>query len=99
MDYIDHNGSNIFIFDSLYDHVDTATKSAVKVICSISCYQMLPVPKQENPVDCGLNAISYATHLAYGRDPHKLTTHHFNHELMRRYLVKCLEQGHLTVFP
>ena len=50
-------------------------------------------------MDCSLYAIAYATHLAYGRDPYKLTTLHFNHELMRRHLVKYLEQGHLTEFP
>jgi len=59
---------------------------------------MLPVPKQEGPVDCGLYTTSYATHLAFGRDPHNFTTHHFNYELMRRHLVKYLEQGHRTEF-
>ena len=93
--------NNILIFDSLYDDVDAIIKSDVKKIFpeGISCYQMPPVPKQDGPVDCGLYAVSYATHKAYRRDPHKLTTHHFNHELMRHHLVKCFEQGHLTEFP
>ena len=50
-------------------------------------------------MDCGLYAITYATYLAYGKDPQCLTTHYFKQELMRYHLVKCLEQGHLTEFP
>jgi len=92
--------NKILIFDSLYDDFDTATKTAVKIIFP-ACYQIPLLPKQKGPMDCGLYAIAYATHLAYGRDPHKLTTRalHFNHELTRRHLVKHIEQGHLTEFP
>ena len=68
--------NKILIFDSLYDDDDAAIKSDVEKIFleGISCYQMPSVPKQEGPVDCGLYALSYAIHIAYGRDPHHLTT-------------------------
>ena len=49
-------------------------------------------------MDCGLYAVAYATYLAHGKDPQRLTTH-FKQELMRYHLVKCFEQGHLTEFP
>ena len=93
--------NHIFVFDSLYDNVDDATKNAVDRIFTGShlSYCTPPVPKQQGPVDCGLYAIAYAAYLAYGKDPCKLTTHHFKHETMRCHLVKCIEQGLLTDFP
>ena len=93
--------NHIFVFDSLYNNVDDATKNAVDRIFTGShlSYCVPPVPKQQGPVDCGLYTIAYAVYLAHGKDPHKLTTHHFKHETMRCYLVKCIEQGLLTEFP
>ena len=93
--------NHIFVFDSLYNNVDDATKNAVDRIFTGShlSYCVPPVPKQQGPVDCGLCAIAYAVYLAHGKDPHKLTTYHFKHETMRCYLVKCIEQGLLTEFP
>ena len=44
-------------------------------------------------MDCGLYAIAYATYLAHGKDPKRLTTRYFKQELMRYHLVKCFEQG------
>ena len=92
---------HILVYDSLYDDIDSATKNSVETVFRGSklCYSVPAVPKQKSPMDCGLYAIAYATYLAHGKDPKRLTTRYFKQELMRYHLVKCFEQGHLTEFP
>ena len=89
----------VLVYDSIFKNVDKETR---KIICNI--FQVLPVSnikvvkaqKQMGTKDCGLFAIAYATALALGQNPSKLT---FYQESMRSHFVACLEQEKLTLFP
>ena len=51
---------------------------------------------QNGGSECGLYAIANATELCAGLDP---TTLEFDQEEMRAHLLRCLENGVMTVFP
>jgi len=56
----------------------------------------MDVALQTNGNDCGLNAIANAIAEASGIDP---CTQDYNTELMRGYLIACLEKQYLKPFP
>ena len=61
------------------------------------CVEVNPVQQQDGgPVDCGLFAIAFATELAYGNDPVRVS---YVQSAMRDHLLLCLEQGKMEPFP
>ena len=93
------DAGEVLVYDSIFKNVDRETR---KNICNI--FQLLPVSnikvvktkKQIGTKDCGLFAIAYATALALGQDPSKLS---FHQESMRSHFVACLEKDKLMPFP
>ena len=93
------DAGEVLVYDSIFKNVDRETR---KNICNI--FQLLPVSnikvvktkKQIGTKDCGLFAIAYATALALGQDPSKLS---FHQESMRSHFVACLVQDELMPFP
>ena len=60
------------------------------------CVEVNPVQQQDGGVDCGLFAIAFATELAYGNDPVRVS---YVQSAMRDHLLLCLEQGKMELFP
>ena len=54
------------------------------------------VTKQSGSSDCGLYAIAYITHLAFGLDPSLFV---FRQESLRGHFIWCLENKMLNTFP
>ena len=54
------------------------------------------VEHQTGSSDCGLYAVAYATNLAYGNDPSKIS---YSSDELRPHFIKCLENTKLTPFP
>ena len=58
--------------------------------------EMPHVQQQRGGSDCGLFAIAFAVHLAFGDN---LSTLQFDQTLMRRHLLKCFQQKDMMPFP
>ena len=83
------------VYDSLYDRVDDATKRKIEKTFASKVKFVVPiVQKQLGFKDCGLFAIAFATHLAFGR-----TRFVFQQDSMRQHLVDCIEKQNICVFP
>ena len=54
------------------------------------------VQQQKGITDCGLFAIAFAVHLAFGDDVSKLT---FDQSQMRQHLVRCFQKKEMQPFP
>ena len=87
----------------MYAYMTTLSLSTKRQICSFvrpTCnelkFDIMNIQCQENMNDCGLFAIAYATELVYGEDP---CFCHFQTEVMRSHLMKCLESGVMERFP
>ena len=55
------------------------------------------VQQQIGGEDCGVFAIAFATHIAFGEDPTGVVFD--GSKIMRNHLVQCLENGRMTQFP
>ena len=58
--------------------------------------EISPVQQQAGSTDCGLFAIAFATDLAFGMDPVKIS---YQQSAMREHFVKCLENEKMEQFP
>ena len=54
------------------------------------------VHQQSNGKDCGVFAITFATHLAHGMNPEQVV---FDDLKMREHLIQCFEKNVMTPFP
>ena len=95
------NNQSHQIYDSLVSNkikLDVIEQIADYSFCSKEelLLEIMPVQQQKNGVDCGLFAIAFATSLAFHEDP-SVTS--YDVERLRPHLVKCLEEGKLTMFP
>lgn len=59
-------------------------------------YKVKACQRQRNGFDCGVFAIAFATSLAHGEDPSKLT---YVLSQLRKHLAACMELERLTPFP
>jgi hypothetical protein len=59
-------------------------------------YKVKACQRQGNGYDCGVFAIAFATSLAYGEDPSKLS---YDTKQLRNHLRACMESNRLTPFP
>lgn len=65
--------------------------------CPINLFVEMPyVQQQRGGTDCGVFAIAFAVHLAFGDN---LATLQFDQALMRRHLLKCFQKKEMTPFP
>ena len=55
-----------------------------------------PVKQQAGSTDCGLFEIAFATDLAYGEDPVKIS---YQQCAMREHFAKCLQNEKMVQFP
>ena len=92
---------SVCIYDSMWH--TSVSLSAKKQICSFVrpasgqfMFDLMNIQCQENMNDCGLFAIACATELVYGKDP---CLCHFQPEVMRSHLIRCLESGFMECFP
>ena len=86
------------IFDSMYSHCSNHSKVQIASILAIKepVIRHMDVQMQSGKDDCGLFAIAFAATLAHGRHPGSYV---FEQSLMRSHLLKCLENGKMTIFP
>ena len=90
-------GSDVKVFDSVYTSVDKDTKTVIAgLFQSSERLKIAALQKQRGGDDCGLFAIAVATALSFGVDPSEVA---FQQDAMRPHLVKCFEDGLMTLFP
>ena len=95
------DNSNCFLYDSLNN--GNVTSAVVSQIASLSYVKSTvisvnieKVQQQVNSVDCGVFAIAFATSLAFGDDPTKLS---YDDTQLRPHLLKCLKENNFKRFP
>ena len=59
-------------------------------------FDIMNVDGQTNSFDCGVYAIAYATHLAFGIDP---VPFRWDYKNLRKHLLRCLQNEKMEVFP
>ena len=94
-----HSGSlgNVQMYDSLYDDIDGETVDVVSCLFGLAAIsEMITIPKQDGVKDCGVYFLANLTALCYKMDP---AVTHFNQDLMRLYLIQCMEGGACMPFP
>ena len=94
------NHPSVNIFNSMYCHCSTHTKVQIESILATKepaiRLQYIDVQMQSGQADCGLFAIAFAATLVHGMHP---GSYIFEQSLMRPHLLKCLENGKITMFP
>ena len=70
--------------------------SFVRPVSNNRHFDVMNTQMRENCHDCGLFAVAYAAELVHGKDP---CLAHFNTEMMRSHLIKCLEGHEMERFP
>ena len=78
---LDHDSSDVMVFDSIYTSVDKGTQVVIQNLFALSVQSVIKsMQKQRGGDDCGLFAVATATALAFGIDPAELT---FQQDAMR----------------
>ena len=90
----------VFIFDSLYCSVSQSVKNQIAAILATTSKRIqlnfVSVQKQSGGCDCGLFTLAFATTLVSGHNPGHYV---FDQRKMRKHLYKCLDKGHMEMFP
>ena len=77
--------------------MDKGTQVVIQNLFTLSVQSEIKImQRQGGGDDCGLFAIAIATALAFGVDPAELT---FQQDTMRARVLKCFEEGLMTLFP
>ena len=88
------------VYDSLFHTASSHTKKQIACIVNTAYPRIklnfMDVPCQNGSDHCGLFAVAYATTICYGKKPEKFI---FDQGLMRRHLLKCLENNLMEEFP
>ncbi len=88
------------MYDSVYSCCPTSCKAQIASLLATQHtaikLKYMDVQMQSGGYDCGLFAIAYATALVLGKQPGNFL---FDQEKMRPHLLKCFEDGHITMFP
>ena len=87
------------IFDSLCNTLYYLRHNEARLLRPVSNnmrFDVMNTQMQENSHDCGLFAVAYAAELVYGKVPYLA---HFNTEMIRSHLIKCLEGHEMERFP
>ena len=90
----------VLVYDSMYS---SASSSLRRQVAALLATQESKIPlsfidaqMQSGGGDCGLFAIAFATALCHGESPGRFV---FNQAVMRRHLLKCFEEGKISMFP
>ena len=88
----------VHVYDSVYSSLDQSSAKLIQRIfhCSSCNIRIECVQKQCGSNDCGVYAIAYATAVAFGQDPTKVTFHQLS---MRKHLVSCNMDKKMQPFP
>ena len=89
---VDHNGDEVKVSDSVFQTVDESTSEIIGYLFHGAKINLVDLQKQKGGADCGVCAIA----IAYAIDPSTLT---FQQAPMRKHLVKCYVEKHITTFP
>ena len=88
------------VYDSVYSCCPTLCKAQIAALLSTKQpaihLKYMDVQMQAGGYDCGLFAIAFATAIVFGKQPGLFC---FDQPKMREHYRKCLEQGHITMFP
>lgn len=91
---------DIVLYDSSSLGVDENTKLLLsKMVCTKNLkfrVRVANLTKQSGNLACGLYAIAYITHLAFGLDPSLLV---FKQGSLRSHFVECIEHQIISPFP
>lgn len=91
---------DIVLYDSLFSAITDETKiNLAQLICTVNpefTVRISGVTKQSGSSECGLYALAYITHVAFGQDPSLFT---FRQSEMRNHFLACIENGNLQPFP
>ena len=91
---------DISLYDCKHSTVGTTTKVLLAQLVHTDkptfSVKLSSVSKQSGSSDCGLYAVAYITHIAFGDDPSLVI---FNQSKMREHLLKCLEEQQMQPFP
>ena len=91
---------NIHVFDSMFCYCPNHSKVQISNLLAtkrpIIRLQYVDVQMQSGQADCGIFAIAFATALSYGLHP---GSYIFDQKLMRSHLLKCFQNGKLSMFP
>ena len=88
---------NVQIYDSLFETIDVQAIDVVSCLFgSATIPEIITIPKQACIKDCGVYALANITALCFKMDP---AVTHFNQDLLRLHLVKCMECGACMPFP
>ena len=91
---------DIVLYDSMYSIMDMSTKvllaALVKTDKPSFKVKIANTKKQLGQDDCGLFAIAYITHIAFGLDPANCE---FKQTELRDHLVQCFEDKKMSPFP
>ena len=94
------NYPEVSVYDSMYPSTSTNAKNQIASLLATDHNQItlhyLDVQMQSGGYDCGLFAVAFATSLVHGEQPGHFL---FDQEKMRPHLLKCLQNGDLTMFP
>ena len=82
------------VYDSVYTSIDKTTTEVIGNLFGSTTIEMMDTQKQEGSIDCGLFAIAIATGIAFGANSLK-----FYQKEMRAHLVKCFNDGVMSLFP
>ena len=92
---------NVKVFDSMYCFCSDHSKVQISSILlatkqPVIRLKYMDVQMQSGQADCGLFAIAFVTALSHGLHPGACI---FEQNLMRSHLLKCFENGKLSMFP
>ena len=91
---------DIVLYDSSSLNINEHLKWLLsKLVCTQKpqfTVRIASLAKQSGNSDCGLYAIAYITHLAFGLDPSLFV---FKQQALRSHFIHCIEQKTISPFP
>ena len=96
---IEPDVEDIIVYDSKYSTLSPDTKFLIAKLINTDkpavSVNIANVTKQSGTADCGLCAVAYTTHIAFGQNP---TLCIFKQNSMREHLLQCLESKYMELF-
>lgn len=90
---------DITVYDSIYSSISADAKDLLSQLIHTEKpsfnVRLANVSKQTGTEDCGVYAIAYITHIAFGSDP---SLYVFRQKDMRKHLLNCLQEKKMTPF-
>ena len=90
----------VLVYDSMYRSASSSLRRQVAALLATQESEIplsfIDVQMQSGGSDCGLFAIAFATALCHGKSPGRFV---FNQAAMRPHLLRCFEEGQISMFP